>query len=42
MRLKLFPDNFWVIDQYLEKTTSNMPFEKIVKILSPVILENCP
>lgn len=42
LRLKLFPEKFWVVDRYLEGTTENMKFENISKLLSPIILQNCP
>jgi len=29
MRLKLFPEGFWVVDPYLESNTSNMTFNQI-------------
>ena len=42
MRLKLFPDQFWVVDKSLEKMCENMTFENIATFLSPTVLQNCP
>ena len=41
-RLKLFPNDFWVVEKNLSNKTTNVPFHKIASLLSPIALTNCP